>query len=59
MRLGDFDEVNQGRVITSPQTPYPWINYLGAEELFGLIFQQAGGHFFFSGEWWRRRYWNY
>ena len=34
-------------VITRPDTPLPWINYLGCEEYFGLISNTAGGYSFF------------
>ena len=27
---------------TTPQTPYPWINYLGTEEFFGLVSHTGG-----------------
>jgi cellobiose phosphorylase len=47
MRFGYFDDTNREYVITTPQTPYPWINYLGTQEFFGLISQQAGGYCFY------------
>ena len=28
MKFGFFDDANKEYVITSPRTPYPWINYL-------------------------------
>ena len=31
MKFGYFDDANKEYVITSPRTPYPWINYLGGE----------------------------
>jgi cellobiose phosphorylase len=31
MRFGYFDDENREYVITTPETPYPWINYLGSE----------------------------
>ena len=34
-------------VITRPDTPLPWINYLGCEEYFGLISNTAGGYSFY------------
>jgi cellobiose phosphorylase len=29
MKFGFFDDINQEYVITTPKTPFPWINYLG------------------------------
>ena len=37
MKFGFFDDVNREYAITTPQTPYPWINYLGSEKFFSLI----------------------
>ncbi len=47
MRFGHFDDNNHEYVITTPQTPYPWINYLGCEQFFSLISQQGGGYCFY------------
>ncbi len=47
MRFGHFDDENKEYVITTPKTPYPWINYLGSEEFFGLVSNQAGGYCFY------------
>jgi cellobiose phosphorylase len=47
MKFGYFDDQNREYVITTPKTPYPWINYLGSESFFGLISHQAGGYCFF------------
>ncbi|NTU62347.1 MAG: glycosyl transferase [Chloroflexi bacterium] len=47
MRYGHFDDVNREYVITQPDTPLPWINYLGSEEYFGLISNTAGGYSFY------------
>jgi cellobiose phosphorylase len=47
MRFGHFDDAAREYVITTPQTPYPWINYLGMEGLFGLISHTAGGYCFY------------
>ncbi|HJV04233.1 MAG TPA: glycosyl transferase, partial [Actinomycetota bacterium] len=33
--------------MTRPDTPLPWINYLGSEEYFGIITNTAGGYSFF------------
>ena len=38
---------NREYVITQPDTPLPWINYLGSEEYFGIISNTAGGYSFY------------
>ncbi|MBR3771097.1 MAG: glycosyl transferase [Clostridium sp.] len=48
MKFGFFDDVNKEYVITTPQTPYPWINYLGSQEFFSLISNTAGGYSFYK-----------
>jgi cellobiose phosphorylase len=47
MRYGYFDDKQREYVITRPDTPSPWINYLGCEEYFGLISNTAGGYSFY------------
>jgi cellobiose phosphorylase len=47
VRFGHFDDVQREYVITQPDTPLPWINYLGCEAYFGLISNTAGGYSFF------------
>jgi cellobiose phosphorylase len=47
MKFGFFDDLNKEYVITSPTTPYPWINYLGTQEFFSLISNTAGGYTFY------------
>jgi cellobiose phosphorylase len=47
MRYGHFDDESREYVITTPHTPYPWINYLGSEQFFSLISHQAGGYSFY------------
>ncbi len=47
MEYGYFDDAAREYVITTPRTPYPWINYLGGEEFFGLISHTAGGYCFY------------
>ena len=47
MRYGHFDDESREYVITTPHTPYPWINYLGSQEFFSLISHQAGGYSFY------------
>lgn len=48
MKYGYFDDVNKEYVITTPTTPYPWINYLGSQEFFSLISNTAGGYSFYK-----------
>lgn len=48
MKFGFFDDVNKEYVITTPQTPYPWINYLGSQEFFSLISNTGGGYSFYK-----------
>jgi cellobiose phosphorylase len=47
MRYGYFDDQQREYVITRPDTPLPWINYLGNEAYFGLISNTAGGYSFY------------
>ena len=48
MKFGYFDDAQKEYVITSPRTPYPWINYLGTESFFSLISNTAGGYHFYK-----------
>ncbi len=47
MRYGHFDDASREYVITTPHTPYPWINYLGSEQFFSLLSHQSGGYSFY------------
>jgi cellobiose phosphorylase len=47
MRYGYFDDERREYVITRPDTPLPWINYLGTEAYFGVISNTAGGYSFY------------
>ena len=47
MRYGYFDDDRREYVITQPDTPLPWINYLGSEAYFGIISNTAGGYSFY------------
>ena len=47
MRYGHFDDQRREYVITQPDTPLPWINYLGSEAYFGIISNTAGGYSFY------------
>ncbi|WP_321321417.1 GH36-type glycosyl hydrolase domain-containing protein [Labilibaculum sp.] len=54
MKYGFFDDANKEYVITSPKTPFPWINYLGNKDFFGLISNTAGGYTFYKDAKFRR-----
>jgi cellobiose phosphorylase len=47
MQYGHFDDARREYVITRPDTPSPWINYLGCEAYFGIISNTAGGYSFY------------
>ena len=47
MQYGHFDDANREYVIERPDTPSPWINYLGCEAYFGIISNTAGGYSFY------------
>lgn len=48
MKFGHFDNKNREYVIMRPDTPLPWINYLGCEDYCGLISNTAGGYSFYK-----------
>jgi len=48
MKFGYFDDQNREYVIQRPDTPLPWINYLGNENYFGIISNTAGGYSFYQ-----------
>ena len=48
MKFGHFDDAKREYVITTPRTPYPWINYLGTQGFFSLISNTAGGYSFYK-----------
>ena len=52
--FGYFDDALREYVITDPQTPWPWINYLGNEDFFSLISNTAGGYSFYKDAKFRR-----
>ena len=54
MKFGFFDDSQKEYVITNPQTPWPWINYLGNEDFFSLISNTAGGYTFYKDAKFRR-----
>ena len=47
MKYGHFDKENKEYVITRPDTPLPWINYLGSEDYCALFSNTAGGYSFY------------
>jgi cellobiose phosphorylase len=47
MQYGYFDDNSREYVITRPDTPLPWINYLGCQAYFGIISNTAGGYSFY------------
>ena len=47
MKFGYFDDTRREYVITTPQTPLPWINYLGSQDFFRLISNTSGGYCFY------------
>jgi len=48
MQYGHFDDLKREFVITRPNTPYPWINYLGNEDFFSLFSNTSGGYSFYK-----------
>ena len=48
MKFGHFDDSAREYVIETPQTPYPWINYLGSQKFFSLISNTTGGYSFYT-----------
>ncbi len=47
MKFGYFDDSHREYVITQPDTPLPWMNYLGSEAYFSIITNTAGGYSFY------------
>jgi cellobiose phosphorylase len=54
MKFGFFDDERREYVINTPETPWPWINYLGNEDFFSLISNTAGGYSFYKDAKFRR-----
>ena len=42
MKYGYFDDKNREYVIDRPDTPAPWVNYLGSPEYGAIISNNAG-----------------
>ncbi len=47
MKFGYFDDEKKEYAITTPHTPYPWINYLGNKDYFVLLSNTLGGYSFY------------
>ncbi len=47
-QFGFFDDTRREYVINTPQTPYPWINYLGNEDFFSIMSNTCGGYSFYK-----------
>lgn len=47
MQYGHFDDETREYVITRPDTPLPWINYIGCEDYFGILSATAGGYSYY------------
>lgn len=47
-KFGYFDDARREYVISTPLTPYPWINYLGSEDFFTIISNTCGGYSFYK-----------
>ncbi len=48
MKYGYFDDSAREYVITTPDTPLPWINYLGNTDFFSLVSNTCGGYSFYK-----------
>ena len=48
MNFGYFDDKAKEYVITTPDTPLPWINYLGSQDFFSLVSNTCGGYSFYK-----------
>ena len=47
MKYGHFDDKSREYVITRPDTPLPWINYIGCEDYFGIVSATGGGYSYY------------
>ena len=46
MKYGRFDEKNHEYIIEKPDTPTPWINYIGSGNYGGIVSNTGGGYSF-------------
>ncbi|UYP46784.1 hypothetical protein NEF87_003069 [Candidatus Lokiarchaeum ossiferum] len=53
-KYGYFDDLRKEYIITHPDTPLPWINYLGTDSYFSLISNTGGGYSFYKDARYRR-----
>ena len=54
MKFGYFDDANREYVITRPDTPLPWVNYLGVDVYCAMMSNTAGGYSFYKDAAFRR-----
>ncbi len=47
LRFGHFDDAHREYVVLRPDTPQPWINYLGADDFISIISNTGGGYAFY------------
>jgi cellobiose phosphorylase len=47
MRYGRFDDAAREYLIARPDTPLPWLNYLGSDDFVSLCTNTAGGYAFY------------
>lgn len=48
MKYGYFDNQNREYVIDRVDTPVPWTNYIGVEDMCAVLSQTAGGYLFYQ-----------
>ena len=48
MSYGHFDDQNREYVVSRPDTPLPWLNFVGQDDFFGLVTNTAGGYSFYK-----------
>ena len=46
MQYGYFDQQAREYVVTRPDTPTPWINYIGSGKYGGIVSNTGGGYSF-------------
>jgi cellobiose phosphorylase len=47
MKYGYFDDALREYVITQPDPPLPWLNYMGTDSYFGIVSNTGGGYSFY------------
>ena len=47
MKYGHFDDARRQYVIERPDTPLPWINYIGSADFMGLVSHTGGGYAYY------------